>query len=263
MSLLLWVRGKRPDMETKFPDYTGKLAEFTVNKLIFIRSNFVNLFLFFYFLCFSDVLTSPSMPTKFVKLIFLPCKLLIWNSIPSVCCVLLPFDYFFHAFFLGSSRESEKSATAKLLTFLLSAAGFVCPYTKTKNKPWKMNVNSDVTKQGMQYVSIGYQLIPEWAIDFSLSRKFSRSCWGQHKSVKEAIYGLLKMRAVDQAKKRLSFPSSNLGPNCPKVLQWQILRLFTWQSETSDVVCLLIQFIASKWRRPCALAQQFFWPCSC
>lgn len=57
-------------METKFPDYTGKLAEFTVNKLIFIRSNFVNLFLFFYFLCFSDVLTSPSMPTKFVKLIF-------------------------------------------------------------------------------------------------------------------------------------------------------------------------------------------------
>lgn len=34
-------------METKFPDYTGKLAEFTVNKLIFIRSNFVNLFLCF------------------------------------------------------------------------------------------------------------------------------------------------------------------------------------------------------------------------
>lgn len=63
-----------------------------------------------------------------------------------------------------------------------------------------MNVNSDLTKQGMQYVSIDYQLIPEWAVEFSISRKFSRSCWGQHKSVREAVYGLLQMRAVDQAK---------------------------------------------------------------
>lgn len=72
ISLLLWVRGKMPEMETKFPDYTGKLTEFAVNKLIFIRYNLVNVFVsvFCYFLCLSCVLASPSVPTDFVKLIF-------------------------------------------------------------------------------------------------------------------------------------------------------------------------------------------------
>jgi len=62
-----------PEMETKFPDCTGKLMEFAGNKLIFIQSKFVNFFvsLFCYFLSFSDVLTIPSVPTNFVKLIFL------------------------------------------------------------------------------------------------------------------------------------------------------------------------------------------------
>lgn len=31
-----------PEMETKFPDYTGKLTEFTVNKPMVVRYNFVN-----------------------------------------------------------------------------------------------------------------------------------------------------------------------------------------------------------------------------
>lgn len=44
ISLLLWVRGKMPEMETKFPDYTGKLTGFAVNKLIFIIPDFVNFF---------------------------------------------------------------------------------------------------------------------------------------------------------------------------------------------------------------------------
>lgn len=35
-----------PEMETKFSYYTGKLTEFAVNKLIFIRSDFVNFFVF-------------------------------------------------------------------------------------------------------------------------------------------------------------------------------------------------------------------------
>lgn len=34
-----------PEMETKFPDYTGKLTEFSVNKTVVIRYNFVNFFL--------------------------------------------------------------------------------------------------------------------------------------------------------------------------------------------------------------------------
>lgn len=35
-----------PEMETKFPDYTGKLKEFAVNKLMVIRYDFLNFFLF-------------------------------------------------------------------------------------------------------------------------------------------------------------------------------------------------------------------------
>lgn len=34
-----------PEMETKFPDYTGDLTEFAVNNLMVIRYNFVNFFL--------------------------------------------------------------------------------------------------------------------------------------------------------------------------------------------------------------------------
>lgn len=34
-----------PEMETKFPDYTGKFTEFAVNKLMVIRYSFVNFFL--------------------------------------------------------------------------------------------------------------------------------------------------------------------------------------------------------------------------
>lgn len=33
-----------PEMETKFPDYTGKLTAFAVNKLMVIRYNCVNFF---------------------------------------------------------------------------------------------------------------------------------------------------------------------------------------------------------------------------
>lgn len=33
-----------PEMETKFPDFTGKLTEFAVNKLMVMGYNFVNFF---------------------------------------------------------------------------------------------------------------------------------------------------------------------------------------------------------------------------
>ena len=103
-----------------------------------------------------------------------------------------------------------------------------------------MNVNSHMTKQGMHYVSFDYQLIPEWAIEFSISHKFSRSHWGQHKSIREAIYSLLKMCAVDRAKQRLSFPSSNLRPNCPKVLQYYYGKYCSYLHDNLKLVTLFV-----------------------
>lgn len=126
-----------PEMETKFPDFTGKLTEFAVNKLIFIRSNLVNFFVsvFCYFLCFSGVFASPSVPTDFVKLIFFRLQVayvkLDTFSLLHFTTLLL---FLVHAFFLGSSRECEKLATAQLFTFCCR----VC-MTRHKNlkQPWE------------------------------------------------------------------------------------------------------------------------------
>lgn len=135
ISLLLWVRGKMPEMETKFPDYTGKLTEFAVNKLIFIRSNFVNFFvsLFCYFLCFSYVLTSPSVPTNFVKLIFFTLqvaylKLDTFSLLHFTTLWLFLVHTFFSRFFQGKWKISNCKASH----FLLSAAGFLCHTQKLK-----------------------------------------------------------------------------------------------------------------------------------
>lgn len=48
-----------PEMETKFPDYTGKLTKFAMNKIVVIRYNFVNFLLsVLLLLCFSGLVSS-------------------------------------------------------------------------------------------------------------------------------------------------------------------------------------------------------------
>lgn len=167
ISLLLWVRSKMPEMETKFPDYTGKLTEFAVNKLIFIRSSLVNFFIsmFCYFLCFSGVLASPSVPTDFVKLIFFSASYLCKTWYLQLVAFYYPFiisgSCLFSRFFQGMWKISNCKTSYFLLLGL---------YDQTeKLKPGKMNVNWDMTKQGMHYVSTDYQLISEWATEFSKS----------------------------------------------------------------------------------------------
>lgn len=55
-----------PEMETKFPDYTGKLTAFAVNKLMVIRYNCVN----FFFFCFVAFCVSLYSYPRLVKLVW-------------------------------------------------------------------------------------------------------------------------------------------------------------------------------------------------
>lgn len=61
-----------------------------------------------------------------------------------------------HAFFLGSSKEREKSLSLRIF-----CCRFYMSIHKNENKPTNMDANCDMNKLGMHYVRIVNQLIPE------------------------------------------------------------------------------------------------------